>query len=136
MVLISPLLRAAGRAGIAGMFIVGGLDSVRQPASKAPTAAKIGTPQPELAVRLNGAAMVAAGSLLALGIRPRLSALVLAGCLVPTTLAGHPFWEIEEPDQRRPQQIHFLKNVSMLGGLLYIIATDPSGRHRRDEDDA
>jgi putative oxidoreductase len=46
---------------------------------------------------------------------------------VPTTLAGHPFWEKEDPADRRAHQIHFLKNIGMLGGLL-LAAVDTEGR--------
>jgi len=75
----------------------------------------------------NAVAHIAAGSLLALGRAPRLSALVLAGTLVPTTLAGHRFWEESDPSTRSQQQIHFFKNVSMMGGLL-LAAVDTEGK--------
>jgi hypothetical protein len=80
----------------------------------------------EQAVRLNGAIQLAAGTMLGLGWLPRLSALAIAGTLVPTTLAGHRFWEIEDPQERAQQRIHFLKNLTMLGGLL-IAAADTGG---------
>ena len=64
--------------------------------------------------------------LLALGRFPRLSALTLAATLVPTTAAGHRFWEAEEDADRAQQRIHFLKNLSMFGGLL-ITAADTAG---------
>jgi hypothetical protein len=94
----------------------------------------------EDAVRLNGAVQMAAGLLLSLGWFPRLAALVLAGTLVPTTAAGHRFWEDEEDADRAQQRIHFLKNLSMFGGLL-IAAADTGGkpsiawraRHSRQE---
>ncbi len=47
--------------------------------------------------------------------------------LVPTTLAGHRFWDESDASSRAAQRIHFLKNVSMLGGLL-IAADDTGGR--------
>jgi uncharacterized membrane protein YphA (DoxX/SURF4 family) len=61
---------------------------------------------------------VGGGALLAVGIFPRLAGLALAGSLVPTTFAGHPFWQIEDPTQRAQQRVHFLKNAAILGGLL------------------
>jgi uncharacterized membrane protein YphA (DoxX/SURF4 family) len=82
--------------------------------------------QVEQAVRLNGAVQVLAGSLLAIGKFPRLSAAALAASLVPTTAAGHRFWESDDKQERAQQQIHFLKNLSMLGGLL-IAAGDTAG---------
>ena len=121
-------LRAAGRVGLAAMFITGGADAVFDPGPRAPKAAELGVPlEPELAVRVNGAAMLAAGVALALGIWPRLAAAVLAGTLVPTTVAGHPYWQIEDPGMRRQQRIHFYKNVGLFGGALLVL----SERRRR-----
>jgi hypothetical protein len=82
---------------------------------------------PETLVRANGAAMAGAGALLALGRLPRLSSLVLATTLVPTTYAGHRFWEVKDPAQRRTQRVHFLKNVSLLGGVL-LASVDTEGK--------
>jgi putative oxidoreductase len=115
---------------LAGMFVYGGLDSIRNPAGKVPKAEKVG---PDIAnlvgvdadteqlVQFNGAVQVAAGVTLALGIFPRLSALALAGSLIPTTLAGHRFWDEEDDAARRAQTVQFLKNSAMFGGLLLLV---------------
>ncbi len=79
------------------------------------------------AVRLNGGVQLVAGTLLAVGRVPRLAALAIAATLVPTTLAGHRFWAAENKQERAGQRIHFLKNVSMFGGLL-IAAADTGGK--------
>lgn len=78
-------------------------------------------------VRANAAAQILAGLALATGRAPRLSALTLAATLVPTTAAGHRFWEESDPEARANQRVHFFKNVSMLGGLL-IAGVDTDGR--------
>ncbi len=83
----------------------------------------------EQAVRLNGAVQLTAGVLLAIGWLPRLSALAIAGTLVPTTAAGHRFWESDDEQERAQQRIHFLKNLAMFGGLL-IAAGDTAAGHR------
>jgi putative oxidoreductase len=74
-------------------------------------------------VRVDGAAKVIGGLALAAGVQPRLAALGLAVSLVPTTFAGHPFWEQTEPAARAAHQAHFFKNVAVLGGLLLIAAS-------------
>jgi putative oxidoreductase len=122
---------------LASIFIVQGLDTLRHPDKVAPAAEPVvralnervpAVPaKAEDAVRLNGAIQLVAGSMLALGRLPRLSALVLAATLVPTTVAGHRFWEAEDGATKRQQQTHFLKNVTMAGGLL-IAAGDTAGR--------
>lgn len=122
---------------LASMFISGGLSALRDPARVAPAAEPVALPlaekvtwlpeDPEQLVRINGAVQLGAGTLLALGYLPRLSALALAATLVPTTLAGHPYWTIEDPQERAAQRVHFFKNLSMMGGLL-IAAADTHGK--------
>ena len=51
---------------------------------------------------------------------------MLAASLVPTTLAGHPFWAMPK-EERAAHQTHFLKNLGLLGGLL-LAAADTEGR--------
>lgn len=110
----------------AAIFILSGVEVAREPGNRAQAAAAIKVPQPELAVRANGVIMLLAGAALALGIFPRGAAAVLAGSLIPTTLAGHPFWNEQDPQKRKGQLAHFLKNLSMLGGLLFIAASEDS----------
>jgi len=121
---------------LAAMFVSGGVDQLRKPQSKADQAEKVGAPMaralhlpedPVTLVRINGAVQVGAASLLAFGKLPRISALALGASLVPTTLAAHRFWEEHEPGRRAAQRVSFLKNVSMLGGLV-LAATDTEGR--------
>ena len=115
---------------LAGMFIYGGLDAFKNPSGKTPRAEKVAPTiadvvgidaDTEQLVQLNGAVQVAAGITLALGILPRVSALLLAVSLVPTTLAGHRFWEEEDEAARAQQTVQFLKNAAMMGGLLLIL---------------
>jgi putative oxidoreductase len=132
-----PVLRAVARPMVASIFIIQGFDTFRRPERVAAAAEPVVRPiadrvpvvpaKAEQAVRLNGAVQMAAGSMLALGRWPRLSAIAIAGTLVPTTLAGHRFWEAEDDASKAQQRIHFLKNLSMLGGLL-IAAVDTEGK--------
>mgnify|MGYP001191486725 CR=1 FL=1 len=93
----------------------------------------------ETYVKVNAAVQVGAGLLLATGKFPRAASVALAATLVPTTIAGHPFWELEG-DERRTQRTQFLKNAGLLGGLI-LAAVDTEGRpgvayrarHARDE---
>src|SRR5829696_6790553 len=131
------LARRAARAALAASFISGGLDQLRNPQSKAGPASPIAKPiaervpqlpdDPESLVRLDGAIKVLGGTALVFGPFARPAALLLAGSLVPTTLAGHRFWETTDPDQRVSDRVEFFKNVSLIGGLL-IAALDTGGR--------
>lgn len=132
-----PLVRAAARPMLASMFVTGGIDSLLHPKEKAPAASAVApaiarrlpvalTEDPVQLVRINGAVQLVAGLSLATGRLPRLSAAVLAASLVPTTLAGHRFWE-KKDGERKSQQQQFTKNLSMLGGLI-LAAVDLEGR--------
>jgi uncharacterized membrane protein YphA (DoxX/SURF4 family) len=123
---------------LASMFVAGGLDALLDPGPKVPVAddvaPKVAEQIPGLSeqdtealIRINGGVQLGAGALLSLGRFPRLSSLALALTLLPTTAAAHRFWEYDDRQQRRQQQIHFFKNVSMLGGLL-IASGDTEGR--------
>jgi putative oxidoreductase len=131
------LARRAARAAVAASFISGGIDQIRNPQPKAAPASPIAKPiadrvpqlpnDPESLVKLDGAIKVVGGLGLIVGPFARPAALLLAGSLVPTTLAGHRFWETSDPDQRASDRVEFFKNVSLLGGLL-ITALDTGGR--------
>ena len=133
---VMAVLRAVARPMLASIFIVQGFDTLLHPERVVPAAEPVVQPiadrvpvvpdQVERAVRLNGAVQLVAGSMLALGRWPRLSALTIAATLVPTTYAGHRFWESNDEQERTQQRIHFLKNLSMFGGLL-IAAGDTAG---------
>lgn len=122
---------------LASIFIAGGVDGLRNPGPKADAAENVATPvarklpylpeDPETLVKINAAVMLGAGSMLALGRLPRLSAVLLAGSIVPTTLAGHRFWEQEDAAGKAQQRIHFFKNVGLLGGLM-LAAVDTEGK--------
>jgi putative oxidoreductase len=122
---------------LASIFAVQGFETLRRPERVSARAEPVVQPiaervsarpaNTEQAVRINGAIQLVAGSLLAIGRLPRLSALAIAATLVPTTLAGHRFWEADDEEDRAQQRIHFLKNLAILGGLL-ITAADTAGR--------
>ena len=58
---------------------------------------------------------------------PRLASLLLSASLVPTTIAGHRFWEEREPSARNRQMTQFAANAGLVGGLL-AAALDTGGR--------
>ncbi|TMC65512.1 MAG: DoxX family protein [Chloroflexota bacterium] len=127
------LVRTVARPMLAGLFIASGMDVLANPEPRAklakPVVDKVAAfvplapSDPKAAVALNAAVHVGAGSMLAAGILPRLAAVALATSLVPTTLAAHRFWELEDPALRSRQRVEFLKNCAILGGLL-VVALD------------
>ena len=115
------MFRSLSHKMLAAMFISGGANNFLGPERVAPKVANAGVVPARSATALQGALMLIGGTLLALDIMPKLSALLLAGTLVPTTLVGHPFWKEESPANRANQQIQFFKNLAMFGGLLEVV---------------
>jgi putative oxidoreductase len=142
-------VRTVARAMLSAIFVANGARAVINPDPFVPRAkrvtdrvapllekspAKIPSDARTL-VQINGAVQAAAGLMLTTGRGRRAAAAALAGTLVPTTLAGHSFWEHHDRAERLSQQIHFMKNLSMLGGLLLAVADNegrPSMRYRTE----
>ncbi len=121
------LSRWLARPLLSAVFVSSGIDVWRRPGPRAKLAEPVTNkvagplslpPDPEQLVKINACLQVVGGLLLATGRFRRLAATALAASLVPTTLAGHRFWEFDEPAQRSQQRIHFLKNLGLLGGLI------------------
>lgn len=132
------LIRRLARPMLASVFISGGVNALRNVEQHAqaagPVIAKVQPNLPEqlpsepaTLIRIDAGVKIGAGLMLALGRLPRLAALLLASSLVPTTFAGHRFWELDDPGERAGQQIHFFKNLGLLGGLI-LAAVDTEGR--------
>ncbi|WP_244894481.1 DoxX family membrane protein [Amycolatopsis arida] len=127
---------------LAAIFISGGINALRNAEGHAQAAkpfldrtvrakadalpASVPT-DPVSLVKLDAAVKIGAGTALAFGKLPRLSALLLLGSLVPTTAASHAFWEEKDEARKQEQLIHFLKNAGLAGGLL-LAAGDTGGR--------
>lgn len=140
------VVRALARPLLSTIFIVQGAKSLRSPEPfvakaqpvtdrvvpliKKVAPAQVGDRLPDSTanlVRLNGAAQVLGGVALASGRGRRLGAVLLAASLVPTTLAGHSFWQETDKAAKAAQKIQFMKNLSMMGGLL-LAAVDTEGK--------
>ena len=71
------------------------------------------------------------GLAILLGFATRYVALVMLLFTIVATLSSHRFWDFADAAQRGQQQTHFLKNVSMMGGLLLLFITG-AGRYALD----
>ena len=131
------VVRLLARPMLASMFVAGGVDSVLHPEAKAGSAGEMA---PQLAqkspvplptdpvqfVRVTGAVQVVAGLMLATGKMPRVAALALVASLAPA-FAVRPFWAEGDPAARNAGKQQFLRNTTVLGGLL-IAAVDTGGK--------
>jgi putative oxidoreductase len=111
----------AGRILMALIFLKSGFGKITGFAGTAGFMASKGMPFAE--VLLAGALVfeLAGAIMLILGWRVHWGALLLIVFMIPATLMFHNFWAVDAA-QYQNQLNHFLKNVAMTGGLLYIMA--------------
>ncbi|MFI5959534.1 DoxX family membrane protein [Cryptosporangium sp. NPDC051539] len=129
-------VRFAARALLGYTFVRGGYSALRKPGESAdavrPLVERVSTrfPQvpkdPATIVRATAAAQILAGAALATGRAPRLSALLLAGTLIP---GGGllPHRGDATPETKARQRAELEKNLAVLGGLV-LAAVDTQGR--------
>jgi putative oxidoreductase len=118
----SGVVLLAARLGLGAIFLISGIGKVAAWSGTVAYAGSKGVP----AVLLAGATaleILGAISLLA-GWKTRWGTAALIAFLVPVTLVFHDFWAYQGA-QAQLQTIEFLKNVSIGGGLLAVLAAGP-----------
>lgn len=110
----------AGRILIVLIFVLSGFGKITGFEGTVGYIASKGLPLPQLAAIGSIIVELGGGILLIIGWKARWAA---AAMLVFTALAAlffHNFWAVP-PDQAQNQMIHFMKNISMIGGLLFVV---------------
>ena len=82
-----------------------------------------GVPLASIAVPLSGVIALAGGLSILLGYRARIGAWLIVLFLAAVTPMMHNFWTVADPTMHQMQFIMFMKNLSMLGGALFISQT-------------
>lgn len=114
----------AARILIAAIFVWSGAMKLAHPEHVVSFMAAYKIPMAGILVYWAGAAEMVGGLMVITGMRARLGALILLLFLIPTTLIFHTSLIIPFADaaQARMQMTNLMKNLSLVGGLLYIIA--------------
>ena len=107
------IVRRLARPLLASVFVAAGIDALRHPGLRSQQAAQLlgkvpdqvpgprsAAKDPDLFVRVNGAALLGGGVLLATGRLPRLASTVLAASIIPTTAIDHAFWDETDPERK------------------------------------
>lgn len=109
-----------GRILIALIFVMAGFSKIGGFDGTVGYIASKGLPMPQLLAI--GAILVELGGgiLLIVGRNARLAAAALFVFTAMTALFFHNFWALP-PDQAQNEMISFMKNISMMGGLLFVV---------------
>jgi len=114
----------ASRVLLAAVFLIAGSRKLMGVAASAGYLAKLGFPAPEIMVWVAIAIEIGGALLLIVGWQARWVAGLLALFTLVATFAAHRFWEVDAA-QYANQMNHFLKNLAIVGGLLYVAVLGP-----------
>ena len=114
----------AGRILLALLFVIAGFGKIAGFDGTVGYMASKGLPMPQVLLVLTILLELGGGLLLMIGWKVRWVTLAFVLWLIPTTLIFHKFWGIEA-GQVQNQMNHFLKNVSIMGGMLLLWAWGP-----------
>jgi putative oxidoreductase len=109
-----------GRFLIAFIFLFAGFGKVTGFDGTVGYIASKGMPLPQLAAIVAIVIELGGGIMLVVGWNARIAAAAMLVFTALTALIFHNFWAVPA-DQAQNQMIHFMKNVSMMGGLLYVV---------------
>ena len=112
------ILFLIGRIIVGGYFLMAGFNHFMNTSMMAGYAQSKGTPAPKLAVMGTGALLLLGGASFLLGFHPTIGTFLLVIFLLGVTFRIHAFWLVSDPMARMNEQVHFGKNIAMIGFLL------------------
>ena len=111
----------AGRILLALIFVFSGFEKITDFEGTLRYIASKDMPLPQLAAVGAIVVELGGGMLLIVGWQARWAATAIFLFLIPTTLIFHNFWAVAAA-QHQMQLIQFMKNLCIMGGMLYIMA--------------
>jgi putative oxidoreductase len=116
------ILTRLSRALLGGILAFMALDNFRNRESMVEYADSKDVPEAELLVPLASGTLLFGGIGVALKRFPRAAPGAAATFLLCVTPMMHDFWNIDDEGEKQTQQVHFLKNGALLGGMLFLLA--------------
>jgi putative oxidoreductase len=120
----NPGLLAVARILIAAVFLVAGVRKLLGYAATVGYFTKLGFPAPEVVAAIAIAIEIGGAALLIAGWRTRAAAWILVAFVAVATAMAHRFWEFDAAQQAN-QLNHFLKNLAVIGGLMFVASFGP-----------
>jgi putative oxidoreductase len=113
-----------GRILLAAIFVWSGLGKIGGFAGAVGYIQSAGLPAAQLLAVIAIIIELGGGLLLVLGWKARWAAAALFVFCLVAAIFFHAFWAAP-PDQAFMQQVQFMKNLAMMGGLLYVVVHGP-----------
>ena len=117
------LLILVGRVLMGQIFVVSGFGKLMGLSGFAASLAKNGVPAPDIVSVIAACVEFFGGVALVVGFMTRWAAVLMLVFTGVAAMVGHRYWEAAEPVFRRGQEINFYKNVTIIGGFLFLVVT-------------
>lgn len=102
------------------IFINSGIGHFKNGKQMAGYAESKGVPLPLLSVYFSGVMFLLGGLSILLGLWVSVGALLIIAAMLPVTFMMHDFWSHDDPETKQNEQIHFFKNISVIGGAFLV----------------
>jgi len=116
-------LLLVARVALGLIFVLSGYAKLMGLAAFSASLVARGVPAPELFGPLGAAVEFFGGLLIVFGLWTRYAALLMILFVIVATGISHRFWEFADPREFRTQQSQFMKNLSIIGGFVFLLAT-------------
>jgi putative oxidoreductase len=113
-----------GRVVFGGFFLYNGIHHLKQRKQMGQYADSKNVPMAEAVVVATGVTLIAGGTSILLGIKPKLGTAAIAGFLAGVSPVMHNFWNIQDPQQRMNEMINFSKNMALLGSAVALMGVN------------
>lgn len=120
---IQGLTALVGRLFLVAIFLMSALaNKIPQFSQVAESMKNEGVPEPKIMLVGAIAFLLAGGVSVLIGYRARLGAALLLIFLILATYFYHDFWNITDEAKKQMEMGSFVKNVALMGAMLFIIA--------------
>lgn len=117
------VISVAGRVALATIFLLAAVgNKIPNFDAVSKVMAAKGMPAPSLMLAGSIVFLIAGGLSVVVGYKARAGAFLLLVFLVLASYYFHDFWRLADPKEAQEQTIQFMKNLSMIGAMLFIIA--------------
>jgi uncharacterized membrane protein YphA (DoxX/SURF4 family) len=107
-----------------GYFIFSGIHHFKHKREMSQYASAKRVPKPDWVVPATGAMLIAGGTSILLGAKPKLGAAAIIGFLAGVSPVMHDFWKQDDPQQKMTDMINFTKNLALAGAATALMGID------------
>jgi uncharacterized membrane protein YphA (DoxX/SURF4 family) len=111
-----------GRGLLGGVLAYLSISNMLDAGSNIEYARSSGVPLAGIAVPVSFVLLILGGVGIVLGVYPMVASLGVIAFFAGVTPTMHPFWRIDDPDERSQEKTQFLVNLALLGSTVIVLA--------------